>query len=262
MPLSITRYLPLLSSALIGLIITSHAAPVRAVSFVASRAELNANDELDWATLGPTVGPITDLFPPADPSLFLPNTFTALSAGDRTVGIEIPPADQPDILSPFVFETSSGDFIETNFADGDAVLFTGLQLGPPPAVGNPGPLTLTFPEPVFGVGTQVAAGGTTESYAVTISAFDSSDQLLGSFDTTGSSSEALDDSAVFVGVIADEATIAKLELSTALPTAPLGINQLSLLGTERGASVPEPSLLLGLAVLAAWGYRAQSNQHQ
>ena len=174
-----SRSLLLLSSALLGLALPGTiAGPAQAITFVANRADLAANDGVDWSAVGSTVGPATDLFPPGDPSVLLSNTFTVRSEGDRPVGVNIPPADQPGVLPPFVFETSSGDFIETNFADGDFVLFTGLRLGPPPAVGNPGPITLTFPEPVFGAGTQIAAGGTTASYPVSISAFDSEDQLF------------------------------------------------------------------------------------
>ncbi|MEM1253481.1 MAG: hypothetical protein AAGI69_13685 [Cyanobacteria bacterium P01_H01_bin.21] len=227
------------------------ASPARAITFVTNRAELNANDLAIWSSVGSVVGPISDV---SDPSVFLPDSLAVESQAGLSIGINIPPTSEPGVLPPFVFETSSGEFIETNFADGDFILFTGLQLGPPPAVGNPGPITLTFSEPVFGVGTQLAAGGTISSYLATVNAFDRQDQLLGSFSTAGTSSLALDNSAVFLGVVDEQPTISKLEFSTEIATAPFGINQLSL-ATNNSTPVPEPSLLIAMSMLALWGYR-------
>ena len=228
--------------------------PAQAITFVTDRADLVANDQVLWSATGSVVGPISDVIPPSDPSIFLPSPFAVSSQANRSVEVEIPPTDKPGVLPPFVFETSSGNFIETNFADGDFILFTGLRLGPPPAVGNPGPITLTFPEPVWGAGAQVAAGGSISGYQASIKAFDSQDELLGSFSATGTSSTALDNSAVFLGVANDQPTIAKLEFSTEISTAPFGINQLGLI-TGPSTSVPEPSLLMGVSILAVWGYR-------
>ena len=70
-----------------------------------------------------------------------------------------------------MFQTTPEPGIATNFDSGDFILFSGLIPGPPPAVGNPGPITLTFAEPVFGAGTQLAVDDIF-SFTGTVSAFD------------------------------------------------------------------------------------------
>ncbi|MEL6139846.1 MAG: hypothetical protein AAFR42_20885, partial [Cyanobacteria bacterium J06628_6] len=229
-------------------------APAKAVTFVTDRAALDATDQVDWSAIGSVVGPVSDLFNPSDPSIFLPNSFEVTSQAGQSVGVAIPPTDLPDVTPPFVFQTSSGDAIETNFADGDFIVFTGLALGPPPSTGNSGPITLTFAEPVLGAGAQIAAGAVFE-FDATLTAFDSEGQVLGSFTAPGTASEELDNSALFLGAVDEQPRIASLEFSSSLPTNAIGINQLDLVTDTTGASVPEPSLLLGLSVLAAFGYR-------
>jgi hypothetical protein len=76
-----------------------------------------------------------------------------------------------------------------------------------------------------------------------ISAFDSNNNLLGSFSTPGTSSLALDNSAQFLGVRSDAANISRLVYSSSEGDRALGINALSI--AER---VPEPSNIAALAV--------------
>ncbi|MEM9905835.1 MAG: PEP-CTERM sorting domain-containing protein [Cyanobacteria bacterium P01_D01_bin.44] len=225
----------------------------QAFSFVTDRSALNATDQLNWSGVGTVVGPITDLLPPADPSIFLPNTFVATSQAGQAVMVEIPSTELPGVLSPFVFQTTSGDGIETNFANGDYILFTGSALGPPPATGNPGPITLTFAEPVFGAGAQIAVG-TVFDFTATLTAFDEQGQVLGSFSVPGMSSEALDNSALFLGAVDEQPRIAKLEFKASEPTSPIGINQLGLVTREANTTVPEPSMLLGMLTLVTLGF--------
>ncbi|MEM7796799.1 MAG: hypothetical protein AAF579_20385, partial [Cyanobacteria bacterium P01_C01_bin.118] len=124
-------------------------APVTAVTFISDRAALQGTDSLDWSSLG-------RVFTGApDPSVFLEDSFTATTESGLGLTVDIPPTTNPAILPPFVFQTVSGG-IETNFADGDFILFTGLLPTAPPAPGNPGPLTLTFDQPVAAVGSQLA----------------------------------------------------------------------------------------------------------
>ncbi len=57
--------------------------------------------------------------------------------------MDIPFSSSPEITSPFVFKTSLPLFsIPTNFADGDLILFTGLNSTTFPAVGNEGLITI------------------------------------------------------------------------------------------------------------------------
>ncbi|WP_051041467.1 PEP-CTERM sorting domain-containing protein [Oscillatoria nigro-viridis] len=136
---------------------------------------------------------------------------------------------------------------------------------PPPAAGNPGPLTITFDRPVAAAGTQIAVDDTF-LFTASIWAFDSNNNLLGSFSTQGTSSLALDNSAQFLGVRSDAANISRLVYSSlegdSLPfgnpcgerdsfaSRALGINSLSI-----AEAVPEPSsiaatIVAGLGLLA------------
>ena len=246
-------------SLLIGtLLVWSAIAPqTKAVTFITSRADLNATDRLDWSAVGPIFSPIG----PPDPGVFLPSSFTVTSEANRPVQVDIPKTAVPGLLPPFVFQTTPEPGIATNFSSGDFVLFSGLVPGPPPAVGNPGPITLTFDEPVFGAGTQLAVDDIF-SFTGTISAFDSNNELLGSFSAPGTSSLALDNSALFLGVVDERLSISKLEFKSSLPDSAIGLNQLSLLTdlSPNKTAVPEPSSLIALSVILAVGCR-RGKQH-
>lgn len=208
--------------------------PVKAITLVTERTALESNDRVNWSTLGPT-----------QPFYVLPNSFTATSLGGLGLKIDIPLPTQPGITPPLVFQTLPLPGIPTNFASGDFVLLTGLRPGTFPAVGNSGPLTITFAQPVLGVGTQIAVDDTTE-FTAFIQAYDTTDNLLGSFQLAGTSSLALDNSAIFLGISSDTANISRLVFSSSVPNRAVGINSLSLV-TNR--SVPEPSLTIGLLAL-------------
>lgn len=236
-------------TAWLGMILSALVIPfeTNAATFTSSRADLGGNDVVDWSVVGSIFSPLG----PPDPSVFLPSTFSVASQAGRSVQVNIPESTVPGVLPPFVFQTTPAPGIETNFGNGDFILFTGLIPGPPPAIGNPGPITLVFPEPVFGAGAQFAVDDTF-NFLGTIAAFDSSDQLLGSFSAPGTSSLALDNSAAFFGIRDEEARIAKLEFSSSVSASALGINQLSLVTDV--AAVPEPSSLLGLTLIGILGY--------
>lgn len=209
--------------------------PVQAITFVSERAALGSNDQIDWSSLGPVA-----------PFNILPNSFSAKSEGGLGLSVEIPPA-KPGLSPPLVFQTLPFPGIETNFASGDFILLTGATLNPPPLDGNPGPLSITFDQPVLGAGTQIAVGRTLERYTAFISAFDNANQELGTFSLDGTSSLALDNSAIFLGVRSDTPNIKRLVFSSSVPDRPLGINTLSV------AAVPESSSTLGLLAFGALG---------
>ncbi len=220
------------------------------LSFTNTRSDINANDELNWASLGPIVPPL--------PFKILPPTFTTTSAGGLSIGVIVPPASTPGITPPLLFQTAAAG-IPTNFAAGDYVLFTGLLPGQFPAPGNPGPLALTFATPIAGVGTQIAVDDTLQ-FTAQISAFDSNNNLLGTFSSPGTSSLALDNSAVFLGVSSDTANISRVEFSTSVPNRAISINNLSI----ATAAVPEPSNIaalvlvgIGLGVTRRWKLHGQ-----
>jgi hypothetical protein len=202
------------------------------LSLTTTRADFGSNDVLDWAKLGSVVPPI--------PFKVLPFSFVATSADGLNVDVNIPPPSQPGITPPLLFQTTATG-IPTNFAAGDFVLFTGLLPGQFPGPGNSGPLTLTFETPVTGAGTQIAVDDTLQ-FVASVSAFDAQNKLLGSFSAPGSSSLALDNSALFLGVLSDTANISRLEFSTSVPNRAIGINALSI----RTTAVPEPGSVAAL----------------
>jgi hypothetical protein len=218
----------------IGTLLILLAPPVEAanLTFVSDRAALGGSDRVDWSILGPVQPPFK----------VLPNSFSVTSEQGIGINVNIPPATTPGVTPPLLFQTLPSPGIPTNFASGDFILFTGLRPGPPPALGNPGPLTITFDRPVAAAGTQIAVDDTF-LFTALISAFDSNNNLLGSFSTPGTSSEALDNSAQFLGVRSDAANISRLVFSSSEGSRAVGINSLSIAET-----VPEPSNIAALAV--------------
>ncbi len=225
----------------IGTLVILLAPPVEAVNltFVSDRAALGGTDRVDWSILGPV----------SPPFKVLPNSFSVTSEQGLGVNVNIPLAATPGVTPPLLFQTLPSPGIPTNFASGDFILVTGLRPDPQPAVGNPGPLTITFDRPVAAAGTQIAVDDTF-LFTALISAFDSDNNLLGSFSTQGTSSLALDNSAQFLGVRSDVANISRLVYSSSEGDRAVGINSLSI-----AEAVPEPSniaatLFAGLGLLA------------
>lgn len=239
---SIKTSLALIGAFLTTLVVVSPSLGAT-LSLTTNRADIESNDQLNWASLGAII--------PPQPFKVLPPLFTATSTGGLQVNINVPPPSNPAITPPLLFQTTATG-IPTNFADGDFILLTGLLPNQFPAPGNPGPLTLNFETPIFGAGSQIAVDDTLDFIAL-VSAFDSSNNLLGTFSAPGSSSLALDNSAVFLGVLSDTANISRLEFSSSVSNRAIGINTLSLQTTT---AVPEQSnttaiILIGLGLCAA-----------
>jgi hypothetical protein len=218
---------------------------VRAVgiTLVTDRAAIGETDRVDWSSLGPIV--------PPSPIKTLPLNFSATSSGGLGINVSIPaPAfvpPPPPITPPLLFQTTAAG-IPTNFASGDFILLTGLKPGTFPALGNPGPLTITFDRPVSAVGTQIAVDDEF-TFTAFISAYDLSNNLLGNFSIAGTSSLALDNSARFLGVSSDIANISKIVYSSDKNNRAFGINALSI-----AQPVPEPLTIFGtlLGGATAW----------
>jgi hypothetical protein len=219
------------------------ASPVEALTLVKERSLLLGNDRLDWSSLGKVFDPFAPI-PNFD--AFLPNSFSATSSQGLGLKVNITPP-VPGITPPFVFLNSIPPIgVPTNFANGDLALLTGLQPGIFPAPGNPGPITITFDRPVKAAGTQINVDDTFE-FTAFISAFDSDNNLLGTFSAPGTSSLALDNSALFLGVSSDTANISRLVFNTSIPNRAIAINTISI------ATVPEPSSAFGLVLVGVVG---------
>ncbi|BAY78965.1 hypothetical protein NIES25_54440 (plasmid) [Nostoc linckia NIES-25] len=234
------KYLPAITA-----LITLFSLPVKAATFlVTDRTTFGGNDEVDWVSLGKVFNPVS----PA----FLPNSFSATSEGGLGLDVNIAPTNNPLITKPFVFQTSPFPGIRTNFANGDYVLFGGIDVtgfGPNasfPTDGNGGPFTITFDKPVFGAGTQIAVDDRF-IFDAFVSAYDINDNLLGTFSAQGTSSLLLDNSALFLGIRSDEANISRLIFSSSFPQQGLAINKVSIIG------VPEPNYTLAILIFGVSG---------
>jgi hypothetical protein len=201
-------------------------APTQAATiFVNSRAGLGANDTVDWAQLGVS-------------GTILPNPFAATSTGGLGVigqftGGAGQRLDQSNFGGPWI----------GNFAPGDAVLWSNLSNGP---------LTLTFANPVSGVGSQMMAdfyGNFTGS----IEAFDSANISLGLFSNlTGVSNGNSDNSAVFWGISSTNTDIKSIVFNASddggFGPNDFAINQLSLVSSSNTTAVPEPFSIVGTLI--------------
>ncbi len=234
-------------------IITILPLPVKAATFLVNeRALLGGNDEVDWGSLGKVFNPSAPDF-----SVFLPNSFSAKSQGGLGLDVNIAPAKSFQITPPFIFQTLPPPGIRTNFAQGDFILFGGINpagfrpLPPgspdPRTEGNGGPFSISFAQPVFGAGTQIAVDISNLEVETFINAFDSKNNLLGSFSTLSTSSLKLDNSAVFLGVRSDTANISRLVFSSSAPQYGLAINQVSIV------AVTEPTLTLAILAFGISG---------
>ncbi|NEO95819.1 MAG: PEP-CTERM sorting domain-containing protein [Moorea sp. SIO3G5] len=216
----------LLATAIGTVLLTSTA---QAAIFVDTREALKPNDFLDWSELVelPEV-----LLGPPFPTL--PNPFSATSPGGIDLNVSIPAGEFSRI--------DQTPFFPGAFDVGDALLFTSL--------GNPGPLTITFDTPVFGVGTQIQSDPIEIfDYIATIEAFDSLGNSLGSFERPGVSQINAGGSVIFTGVFDSSGDIKTLVLNAKEEgvDVPFAINALSIRSVP--ISVPEPSVILGLLVI-------------
>lgn len=198
-----------------------------AVVFVGNRADLGADDSIDWAQLGAAFTSVTD-----------PAAIT--STGGITGTVNNPLGDL------FRLDQSTGGW-SGNFAPGDALLWT---------VQTTGPIEIELDTPVAGVGAQIqsdAFGG----FTGTIRVYDGDDNLLGEYSFPGNSTSDADNTALFLGILSDTEDISRIvflvEGSLTDPSSDFAINLVSLVtqGSPIGVPGPMTLLLLGVGLLAA-----------
>ena len=143
-----------------------------ATTFVATSADLNANDTLTWGQLGASGASVS-------------NPFVATTTAGRSVTVSQ--------ATGHGFASSAGAGYGPMYAPGERLYYTDNGFG-----FNGAPLTFVFVKDVNGFGVVCDPDYYLSGFAGTVSAYDSSDALLGSFPF--SVSAAAPYKQVFVGV--------------------------------------------------------------
>jgi PEP-CTERM motif len=220
--------------AVLGLISLAAEQSRASLTEVTSRASLGGTDFVDWGTLGV-------------PFTTISNPFTITSNGGVTLSVSQVGANN--------FERrDQGNGWNGNFAPGDHLLWT---------AGANGPVTMSYTVGgVSAIGTQLQSDAF-GAFTATITAFDSSNNVLGSFTENGNSTPNADNTAIFLGVTSSSADIFKITYSvTSGLGQDFGMNQLDF--TSGPSSTPEPSTLaiagLGGIGFLVYGWRRRRAQ--
>lgn len=218
----------------IALVSTSILVAVPAcASIVTSQSALAPDDSIGWAQLGATLTPV-------------PNGQVVTSVDGKTATLS------STTLSGFE-RLDQGNGWNGNFAPGDALLWTGDAGGPD--------ITITFANPVSGVGAQIQAD--------VFGAFTAEIHLSNGnvFTEDGTSNPNGDGSAIFLGALDGTADI--LSISFDMTLAAGSPNSFAIdtlfIRTNPPNSVPEPLTLslfgIGLGGLVAMRRRKRASEH-
>jgi hypothetical protein len=229
---------------------------------ITSLAALGATDSIDWSQLGPafTVLPVPQM-------VISTNGLTAVVS--QSPGTNFERLDQNNGWAG-------------NFAPGTPLLWNQIATSPSPGfcVGlgcQASTITVTFDQPVAGAGAQIQPdfygsglrGCGVDGFCARVRAFDVSNQLLGSFGTSGLSTDSGDGSAMFIGLVSDTALeISRIEFSvpfiptvfgglvsgpSGLAIGPLAVTTVPSPGPIAGAGLP--GLILASGGLLGWWRR-------
>jgi hypothetical protein len=223
-----SRALPalLLATAVLGSASTAQASTV-----LASSEATVANDGLvNWGALG------------ADGTI-INNPFTIAVPG--VSGLQMTVSQQQNAFE----RREQGMGWGGNFADGEQVLWSSASNAP---------MTFEFTDGISGFGAQIQSNFW-GAFTATISAYDASDVLLGTFTRIGASNGYGDDSAIFIGITSSNLDIRRVVIS--VPISERAIQDFAINGpriqgiqtgavTTRAITNPEPAsmILLGPGV--------------
>jgi hypothetical protein len=162
-------------------------------TLVTSRTALAGTDSLNWGTLG-------------TPPVLVANPFTILSASGQSITVSKPLSGDFQTAQQHTPATGTG-MVKGNFAPGDILLSSNN------AGGKPNPIRLNFgATPVAAGGTQIDAG-LYGSFTAQIQALDARGRILASFTEAGSTTNAADNSAIFIGISSSSASISQIAIS-------------------------------------------------
>ncbi len=141
------------------------------------------------------------------------------------------------------FNDDSGFYWDGNFTPGESVLYNGATAFNT----NPGPISLHFTSPVLGAGIHVEQNWSAGAgFVGTISAFDVSNGLLGSYSFNGIAGQSADGTAAFAGFLSSSLNISTITIST--ESNDFAIGALSINVSDEGST----AALLGSAVAGLW----------
>jgi len=212
----------------------AHAAT--STSLVSSESGITADGLIDWGVKG-------------SDGTIVPQPFTIPVPGVSGLEVTVSQSAHDFLRVDQSNMDQSGGLWKGNFAPGEKLLSTRV-----PEIGGTGPVSFVFNSPVQGVGAQIQAFSH-GSFTATIEAFNSSNVSLGGpFTLTGNSTNAADDSAIFIGILSNAVDISKVVFGVP-DVAPGGLVQEFAINGPRiqVAAVPEPKtyamLMAGLGLL-------------
>jgi hypothetical protein len=223
------------TASVVGLGVVFTAAPAHALTIVTSRSTLGGNDFIDWGTIGPD-------------STVLNGPFNVTSNGG--VGATVQAAIYPLVTRTQGFNASYFG----GFTEGERLLATRSLSR---TEGGRGPISISFASPISAGGLQIESTFSGNSYTVTLEAFGTADNSLGSFSQSGFSNFGTGNP-VFLGVTSDvgiSRLVYSLPTSSALDQAQrLAINRFDFTRfTPPTTEVPVPphALATGLTMTLA-----------
>jgi hypothetical protein len=209
---------------------------VAAPTSVSSRAALGGNDFKDWAGLGPDGTALGDSF-----------------STSSQFGLGLSVSGATESASGFERANQGGSWAG-NFAPGDALLWTGLAF-------SPQIITIDFASPIFGAGAQIQNDDLGAAFTAFLTAYDSLNNVVASYTFNGTSTDAGDNSAIFIGASNDLENISKIELGVD-GSGSFAINRLDI---KRTLSVPDSgeylSAIFAMAFIAMSAARSVKRSH-